>query len=35
VAQNNLGGMYANGEGVEKDDAKALKWYRKAADHAK
>ena len=24
--------MYANGTGVEKDDAEAVRWYRKAAD---
>ena len=30
--QFNLGGMYANGQGVEKDYAKAFKWYRKAAE---
>ena len=29
--------MFANGDGVTKDKAEALKWYRKAADqgHAK
>ncbi|MFT5134450.1 MAG: TPR repeat protein [Gammaproteobacteria bacterium] len=32
-AQNNLGFMYLNGIGVEKNYAKALKWYRKAALH--
>jgi len=31
-AQFNLGLMYAKGEGVPKDDAEALRWYRKAAD---
>lgn len=31
-AQYNLGVMYANGQGVTKDDAEAVKWYRKAAD---
>jgi TPR repeat protein len=31
-AQYNLGIMYENGEGVPEDDAKAVKWYRKAAD---
>ncbi len=31
-AQNNLGYMYANGEGVPENDAEAVKWYRKAAD---
>ena len=30
--QFNLGYMYANGEGVPKDYAEAVKWYRKAAD---
>ena len=24
--------MYANGRGVPKDEAEAVKWYRKAAD---
>jgi uncharacterized protein len=29
--------MYATGEGVPKDDAEAVKWFRKAAEqgHAK
>jgi hypothetical protein len=31
-AQNNLGNLYANGEGVPKNDAEAVKWYRLAAD---
>lgn len=31
-AQNNLGKMYALGEGVAQDYAEAMKWYRKAAD---
>ena len=31
-AQSNLGYMYAKGEGVPKDAAEAVKWYRKAAD---
>ena len=31
-AQNNLGSMYAYGQGVPKDDAQAVKWYRLAAD---
>ena len=31
-AQFNLGLMYANGEGVLKDDAEAVRWYRLAAD---
>ena len=32
TAQFNLGGMYNKGEGVPKNDAEAVKWYRKAAD---
>ena len=31
-AQVNLGAMYANGQGVAKDEVEAVKWYRKAAD---
>ena len=31
-AQNSLGVMYYNGEGVPQDDAEAVKWYRKAAE---
>ena len=31
-AQNKLGAVYANGQGVEKDQAVAVKWYRKAAE---
>ena len=31
VAQYNLGLLYANGQGVIKDDAKARQWYEKAA----
>ena len=31
-AQTLLGLMYANGEGVLKDDKQAVKWYQKAAD---
>ena len=31
-SQNQLGFMYANGRGVPKDEAEAVKWYRKAAD---
>ena len=27
-----LGWMYANGRGVEQDDAEAVKWYRLAAE---
>ena len=30
-AQNNLGFMYAEGQGVPQDDAEAVKWYRLAA----
>lgn len=32
MAQNNLGVCYQTGEGVEKNYAEAVKWYRKAAD---
>ncbi len=31
-AQFNLGLMYANGEGVAKDEAKAVEWFRKSAE---
>ena len=31
-AQLVLGNMYRNGEGVERDENKAVKWYRKAAE---
>ena len=31
-AQYNLGVMYAEGQGVRKDDVEAAKWFRKAAD---
>jgi TPR repeat protein len=31
-AQNNLGGMYAEGRGVPQDDAEAVRWFRKAAE---
>jgi TPR repeat protein len=31
-AQNNLGYMYENGEGLPRDYQEAFKWYRKAAD---
>ncbi len=31
IGQNNLGVMYLQGQGVERDDAKALYWFRKAA----
>lgn len=36
VAQYNLGLLYANGQGVQKDDAQARQWYEKAAvqEHA-
>jgi uncharacterized protein len=32
-AQNELGEMYENGEGVAQSDSSAAKWYRKAAEH--
>ncbi|MDD5274073.1 MAG: tetratricopeptide repeat protein, partial [Methylovulum sp.] len=32
-AQYNLGMMYAGGNGVAKDDVKAVEWYEKAANH--
>ncbi len=31
-AQNNLGLMYANGQGVPQDDAEAVTWFRLAAE---
>ena len=31
TAQNNLGLMFATGQGVPQDDAEAVKWYRLAA----
>ena len=31
-AQFNLGFMYANGRGILKDDAEAVRWYRLSAD---
>src|SRR5437660_7453980 len=31
-AQNNLGAMYENGQGVPQNYAEAMKWYRLAAD---
>jgi TPR repeat protein len=31
AAQFNLGLLYANGQGVQKDDAQARQWYEKAA----
>jgi uncharacterized protein len=35
VAQFNLGLMYANGQGVSKDESEAMKWYRLAADQGR
>jgi len=32
-AQNNLGQMYEDGEGVPKNYVLAAQWYRKAAEH--
>ena len=32
VAQNNLGLLYDNGQGVRQDYQEAAKWYRKAAE---
>lgn len=32
-AQLNLGQLYANGFGVPKDEAEAVRWYLKAAEH--
>ena len=32
LSQYLLGSMYAKGQGVEQDDAKALEWFRKAAN---
>jgi TPR repeat protein len=32
MAQNNLGGMYHNGNGVAQDYAEAVNWYHRAAD---
>ena len=32
TAQFNLGNMYANGEGVPKDAAESVKWFRLAAE---
>ena len=31
-AQNNLGEMYETGDGVPRDFAKAIEWYRKSAE---
>ena len=33
-AKNNLGRMYAFGEGVPENDAEAVRWYRLAAEDA-
>ena len=30
--QNNLGWMYENGRGVQRDRVEAVRWYRRAAD---
>jgi len=30
-AQNNLGAMYFTGEGVARDEKKAIEWFEKAA----
>jgi TPR repeat protein len=32
VAQNNLAGLYRDGQGVSKDYVQAASWYRKAAE---
>ena len=32
-AQYNLGTLYQNGQGIEKNDKKAFEWYRKAASN--
>jgi len=32
MAQFNLGVMYDEGQGVARDDAKAVEWYTKAAE---
>jgi len=34
IAQNNLGVMYAKGQGVPQDYVQAVEWYRKAAEQA-
>ena len=31
-AQNNLGEMFRDGDGVLEDDAEAVRWFRKAAE---
>ena len=33
MAQNNLGAMYHNGQGVAKNDKQAVAWFQKAANH--
>ena len=33
VARYTIGSMYANGAGVAKDEAEAIKWYRRAAEN--
>lgn len=32
-AEFSLGVLYATGRGVARDDAQAVNWYRKAAEH--
>ena len=32
IAQNTLGFLYLNGQGLEQDYAEAAKWFRRAAD---
>ena len=32
IAMNEIGNLYAVGAGIERDDAKAISWYQKAAD---
>jgi identified by metaGeneAnnotator len=34
-AQNDLGVMYANGQGVRQDPVQAVQWFRKAAEQGK
>ena len=33
LAERYLGTMYANGQGVARDDKEAVKWYARAAEH--
>ena len=33
IAQYNIGAMYSRGICIPKNDAKAMTWYRKAANH--